>query len=81
MFAFRSPATHQDRTAEEGDAYTFYVVGMDTEIVRLDDMTGEPVAVVPFLSTETAEEHQERVDRVLRALNCSASLIAPKIAA
>lgn len=53
-------------------AFTYQATGNETEIFDDKDDEAKPVVLVPFLASESAEQHQARVRVIVDAMNGSA---------
>jgi hypothetical protein len=51
--------------------YTYQATGNETEIFDEGDDHAVPVVLVPFLDTETPDEHQGRVKTIVNAMNAA----------
>ncbi len=52
-------------------AFTYQATGNETEIIDDKDDEAKPVVLVPFLASESAEQHQARVCVIVDAMNGS----------
>lgn len=53
------------------DKYAWQATGDETEVFMLADDEAKPVVIVPFLDSETADQHQSRVRIIVAALNAA----------
>lgn len=53
-------------------SFTYQATGDETEIYDEKDDDAKPVVLVPFLDSESLEQHQARVRVIVDAMNCTA---------